>query len=79
MWVWIAIGTVLLVVASASVFIAFQRPDFVEKLTRIAVKRVVKAALPSLKAIFKPKVLTAEEEAKRRAGEDINRKRPREH
>ncbi len=64
-WFWLG-GAVLMAVAAAAVWFAFQRPDFVARLVSVAAGALWKALAPSLA----PRDLTLEERAKERRGEN---------
>jgi hypothetical protein len=82
-WLWIA-AAVLLAAAAASVWFAFQRPDFVAGLVAVAVGALGKALWPDLLRFFRPANQDSLEEWHDRLarGEDFGlpgqRKRPKE-
>lgn len=65
--IWV-IGAVLLAVAAAAVWFAFQRPDFVGGLIAVAAAAAIKAALPQITKRMPP-----EEEAEWRKAERAGR------
>lgn len=67
-WLW-AILAALAAAAAASVWFAFQSPDFVAGLTAIAIGAAVKAAMPAVTKRMSPEKEKAFRDCVRRGGE----------
>lgn len=73
--IWV-IGAILLAVAAAAVWFAFQRPDFVGGLIAVAAAAAIKAALPQVTKRMPPEKEAEWRDCMRRGGEwDYRKKR----
>ena len=73
------VGGILLVVAAVSLFLAFQRPDFIAGLIKAAVSAIAAALLPRLLKRKSPEEEAKDHQDRREAVERTITGREREH